>query len=119
MSQSSGSKFILWNRSSKSSLSSRINPYRQPDANYSPIPSRLDHLDHESLDLVLDGADLAHEVGGLVGGDGGGDDGAGDTAGTAESHLAGNVDVRDVLILSDEGQVEEDGEGLSVCRYQE
>lgn len=56
------------------------------------LPSRADRcLDHESLDLVLESADLAHEVGSLVGGDGGSDDGAGDTAGTAESHLGGNV----------------------------
>lgn len=50
-------------------------------------------LDHESLDLVLERADLAHEVGGLVGGDAAGDDSAADTAGTAESHLAGDVDL--------------------------
>lgn len=50
-------------------------------------------LDHESLDLVLESADLAHEVRGLVGGDAAADDSAADTAGAAESHLAGNVDL--------------------------
>jgi hypothetical protein len=50
-----------------------------------------DRLDHEALDLVLEGADLAHEVGGLVGSDAAADDSAADTAGTAESHLAGDV----------------------------
>ena len=50
-------------------------------------------LDHESLDLVLESADLAHEVGGLVGGDAAADDSAADTAGTAESHLAGDVNL--------------------------
>lgn len=50
-------------------------------------------LDHQSLDLVLESADLAHEVGSLVCGDGSGDDGARDTAGATESHLGGNVDV--------------------------
>lgn len=56
------------------------------------LPQGADRsLDHESLDLVLESADLAHEVGSLVGGDGGSDDGAGDTAGAAESHLGGNV----------------------------
>lgn len=50
-------------------------------------------LDHQSLDLVLESADLAHEVGSLVCGDGSGDDGAGDTAGATESHLGRNVDV--------------------------
>jgi hypothetical protein len=71
-------------------------------------------LDLEPLDLVLEGADLAHEVRGLVGGDGAGDDGAGDTAGAAESHLGGNVDVGNVLVLAEEGQVEEDGQGAGV-----
>lgn len=50
-------------------------------------------LDHESLDLVLESADLAHEVRGLVGGDAAADDSAADTAGTAESHLAGDVNL--------------------------
>jgi hypothetical protein len=71
-------------------------------------------LDLQTLDLVLEGADLAHEVRGLVGGDGRGDDGAGDTAGTAKSHLGGDVDVGHVLVLAQEGQVEEDGQGGGV-----
>lgn len=71
-------------------------------------------LDHETLDLVLEGADLVHEVRSLVGGDGSGDDGARDTAGTTKSHLGGDVDVWDVLVLAEEGQVHEDGEGSSV-----
>jgi hypothetical protein len=52
-------------------------------------------LDHEALDLVLEGADLAHEVGGLVGGDAAADDSAADTAGTAKSHLAGDVNLEE------------------------
>lgn len=50
-------------------------------------------LDHKSLDLVLESADLAHEVGSLVGGDGGSNDSAGNTASATESHLGGNVAV--------------------------
>jgi hypothetical protein len=57
------------------------------------IPSVEKSLDHESLDLVLKSADLAHKVGGLVGGDAAADDSAADTAGAAESHLAGDVDL--------------------------
>lgn len=45
-------------------------------------------LDHETLDLVLEGANLVHEVGGLVGGDGAGDDCTGDATGSAEGGLA-------------------------------
>jgi hypothetical protein len=71
-------------------------------------------LDLETLDLVLEGADLAHEVGGLVRGDAAGNDGASDTAGAAESHLRGDVDVGDVLVLAEEGKVEQDGEGAGV-----
>lgn len=55
-------------------------------------------LDHESLDLVLERADLAHEVGGLVGGDAAADDSAADTAGTAESHLAGDVNLEGKML---------------------
>ena len=55
-------------------------------------------LDLEPLDLVLEGADLAHKVRSLVGGDAASDDGAGDTAGAAEGHLGGNVDVRNLKV---------------------
>lgn len=48
-------------------------------------------LDHQSLDLILKGADLVHEIGSLVGGDGSADDGASNTAGATESHLAGDL----------------------------
>jgi hypothetical protein len=67
-------------------------------------------LDLEALDLVLEGADLAHEVGSLVGRDASSDDGPGDTAGATESHLGGDVDVGDILVLAEKRQVEEDGE---------
>ena len=53
----------------------------------------ITNLDQKSLDLVLEGADLVHEIGSLVGGDGGSNDGAGDTASTSESGLGWNVDV--------------------------
>lgn len=51
------------------------------------------YLDHETLDLVLQRADLAHEIGSLVGGDGAANDGSADTAGTAKSHLGWDVDL--------------------------
>jgi hypothetical protein len=70
--------------------------------------------DLETLDLILEGADLAHEVGGLVRGDAAGNDGASDTAGAAESHLRGDVDVGNVLVLAEKGKVEQDGEGAGV-----
>jgi hypothetical protein len=47
------------------------------------------YLDLKSLDLVLKGTDLAHEVGSLVGGDGAGDHSARNAAGSSEGHLGG------------------------------
>ena len=74
------------------------------------------HLDLEAFDLVLEGADLAHEVGSLVGGDASSDDGPGDTASAAESHLGGDVDVGNVLVFAEKRQVEEDSERGGVSR---
>lgn len=71
-------------------------------------------LDLEPLNLVLEGADLAHEVGGLVGGDRAGDDSASDTAGAAKGHLGGNVDVGNVLVFAEEGQVKENSQRAGV-----
>ena len=100
---------------------------------FGSTPQTASHLDLQTLDLVLERPDLAHEVRRLVGGDAAGDDGTGDTAGAAQlihvsecitplivrekgtySHLAGDVDVGDVLVLAEEGQVEEDGERAGV-----
>jgi hypothetical protein len=66
-----------------------------PDSSCQVLFEIENSLDHEALDLVLEGADLAHEVGGLVGGDAAADDSAADTAGTAESHLAGDVNLEE------------------------
>jgi hypothetical protein len=73
------------------------------------------HLDLETLDLVLKSPDLAHKVRGLVGGDGAGDDGPGDTTSAAQSHLGGNVDVGNVLVLAKQGQMQKNGERGGVC----
>lgn len=78
------------------------------------VPHQDQRLDHQSLDLVLDGLDLALEVTGLVGGDAGSNHGAGNTGSTAESKLAGHEDIGGVLVLSEEGDVEEDSEGRGV-----
>lgn len=56
-------------------------------------------LDGKSLDLVTEGLDLASELGGFVGGDAGGDDRAADTTGATKEGLAGDVDVRNALVL--------------------
>jgi hypothetical protein len=49
--------------------------------------STCEFLDLQSLDLVLQCADLAHQVRGLVSGNGAGDDSARHAAGPSECHL--------------------------------
>ena len=70
----------------------------------------------ETLHLVTKRLDLPGELGGLVGGDAGGDDGAAHAAGAAEHRLAGDVDVRDALVLAEEGKVQQNGEGSRISR---
>lgn len=65
----------------------------------------------------LNGLDLALELTCLVGSDRGGDNRARDTTGPAEGGLAGNEDVRDVLVLAKKGQVENDLDGLDVSGH--
>lgn len=62
-----------------------------------PYCNSIDPLDSQSLDLVLERTDLAHQVRRLVRGDGGRDDSPGDTACAAQGDLAGDVDVGGVL----------------------
>lgn len=69
-----------------------------------------DRLDHETLDLDLDGADLVGKLTGVVGGDGDSDNGAADTASTTKGHLGGDVDVGNVLVLAKEREVENNGQ---------
>lgn len=71
-------------------------------------------LDGKSLDLVAEGLDLASELGSLVGVDRGSNDRTADTTGAAEHVLAGDVDVGSALVLAQEGNVQQDGEGLGV-----
>jgi hypothetical protein len=74
------------------------------------------HLDHKSLDLVLESADLAHEVRGLVGGDGSSNDGAGNTASATESHLGGNVAVENLSVLYSSWQWKREMRQKLTCR---
>jgi hypothetical protein len=71
-------------------------------------------LDLETLDLVLEGADLAHQVGGFVGGNRRRDDRTSNSTGAAKCHLGRHINVRDVLVLAKQRQVEEDGERRGV-----
>lgn len=71
-------------------------------------------LDHEPLDLVLQAADLVHQVAGLVGSDASGDDSTANTTGTAKGSLGGHIDVGHVLVLAQQRQVQQDGERSGV-----
>lgn len=84
--------------------------WSQAARNPSRSQYQTDCLDSQSLNLVLQSADLAHQVGGLVGGDGGSNNGAGDTTSTAKGDLRGDVDVGSVLVLGQERNVQEDGQ---------
>ncbi|KAI3486741.1 hypothetical protein L1887_49691 [Cichorium endivia] len=92
----------------------RLNAATDLASTFAEYLARTTALDEEAFDGELDGLDLALELAGLVGGDGGGDDGAGDAAGPAEGGLGGDKDVGDVLVLAEEGQVEDDLDGLDV-----
>lgn len=74
----------------------------------------MPNLNGKSLDLLLESLDLARKLRQLVGADAGGNNGTADTTSTSEQSLAGDVDVRDALVFADEGDVEDDGEGLGV-----
>lgn len=92
-------------------------------------------LERNPLDLLPHAPDLVRELATLVTGNRGSDDGAADTAGTAERDLRRDVDVRDwlrhklakksstrgmwrgiltVLVLAEDGKVEDDSEGSRV-----
>eukprot|EP00959_Pyramimonas_sp_CCMP1952_P000106 1907-Pyramimonas_sp.AAC.1 len=71
-------------------------------------------LYEELLNGVLQGVDLSLKLAALVGGDGAGDDGARHAAGTAQRLLRGHEHVGDVLVLSQQRQMQQDFKGLSV-----
>lgn len=72
---------------------------------------------HCSVVTHLDGINLALDLPGLTADDGASNDGPRDTASASDGRLGGEEDVRDVLVLAEEGQVEEDLDGLSVGRH--
>lgn len=71
-------------------------------------------LDLESLDLVLQASDLAHQVGCLVGGDACCDDSSADTTCTSQSSLGWYVNVRGVLVFAEKGKVKKNSQWGSI-----
>jgi len=76
---------------------------------------RRARLRKELVDLVADRVDLALELLAVRGEDRAGDDGARDAARAAERGAGGHEDVGDVLVLAEEGQVEDNGERVGVA----
>ena len=74
-------------------------------------------LDEEVLNLNLELVNVVLELTALVGGNRARDDGPGDAACASERNLGRDEDVRDVLVLAEEGEVEEDLEGLGVSGH--
>jgi len=73
-----------------------------------------DHcLQEKFLNLLLDVGDLGLELGSLVLRDAGGDDGPGDPAGAAQRLLGPHEHVRHVLVLAQQGNVQQDLPKLS------
>ena len=72
------------------------------------------HLDGKPLDLVAQSLDLSGKLGSLVGSDAGADDGAADTTGAAEQSLAGDVDVRNTLVFTEQRDVQNYTQRLGV-----
>lgn len=90
-------------------------PARQfPPPNPTKKTQQMPYLNGKSLDLLLQSLDLARKLRQLVGADAGGNDGTAHTTSTSEQSLARDVDVRDALVFADEGDVEDDSEGLGV-----
>ncbi len=73
-----------------------------------------DILNQQSLDFVLDGLDLRLEFRAFVGGHRARNNWAGDAAGTAERLLRRDKDVRDVLVFAEQGEMQQNLEGLRV-----
>ena len=82
----------------------------------SPIHISIHILDHHALNLVLQGTDLSHQVTSLVGGDASSDHRTRDTSRAAQGELAGDEDVAGVLVLTQERDVEQNGERGGVGR---
>lgn len=73
--------------------------------------------DEEPLDGRLQGLDLRPELRALFNGDGGGDDGPGHATRATQGLLGAHEDVRDVLVLAQQRQVEDDLQRLCVRRH--
>lgn len=74
-------------------------------------------LNEEALDVVLESVERGLELRSLGHGDGGSNDGAGNTTGPTKRSLGLHKDVRDVLVLTEEGDVHQDLDGLGISGH--
>ena len=78
--------------------------------NQALVPRIVTPLHSHTLNLLTDGADLAGKVRSLVGRDRDRDDRTADTGSPAKSELGRDVDVRGVLVLGQQGNVQDNRE---------
>lgn len=69
---------------------------------------------HQPLNLILQRADLSHQITTLIRSDTGRNDCSRDSRRTTQCDFAGNVHVGNVFVFAEEREVEEDGEGGGV-----
>lgn len=72
-------------------------------------------LDHKTFDLVLQSADLVLELAGFIRGDRSSNHRSADVACAAKGDLGRDVDVWDVLIFTEKGQVKQDRQRSAVA----
>lgn len=71
-------------------------------------------LDDETLDLILDVIDLALQLAAIIASNRAGNNRSAHTTSPPKSSLAGDKHIRDILILTEQRQVQDDLEGLGV-----
>lgn len=74
----------------------------------------MHYLDQQRLDLVLDGVDLVLHRRSVVGGDRSGNHWSGNTTGSAQSGLGWHENVWNVLVLTQQGEMQQDLDWLGV-----
>ena len=78
---------------------------------------RLVYLNEEAFDVTLELVDGVLDGRSIVFEDGESDDVAGDTSGAAKGGLGGDEDVGNVLVFAEEGEVEENLDGVGVAGH--
>lgn len=71
-------------------------------------------LDHQPLNIIFNSPNLGRQITGLIGSDTTSDNRTANTARSPQSHLAGDVDVRHILVLCEQREMEKDSQRGSI-----